>query len=227
MRILAMCGYDDGLDALQLKTRHIFRPVSRRHLHSRFRQADLMQLPVSFAHESARAPLVGFVARALAIFALWFVVYDLWLLPDGRIDEVLSQGVARISGGALALLGGEVAVSGRLVRLDGAPGIVVENGCNGLTTLGLFVGFVLAYPGSWRRRAAFIPMGLAVIAVVTIVRVAGLAWIQVHAPGLFGAAHGVGANTVFYLTVFALWIVWARTSDAHAARTVPPTAVPA
>ncbi len=175
----------------------------------------------------SRPPLVGFVVRALLVFAVWFVVYDLWLLPDGRIDAVLSQVVARISGGALALLGGEVAVSGRVVRLDGASGIVVEDGCNGLTTLGLFVGFVLAYPGSWRRRAAFIPMGLAVIAVVNIVRVAGLAWIQVHAPGLFGAAHGVGANTIFYLTVFALWIVWARTSDADAAQTAAPSAVPA
>ena len=180
-----------------------------------------MHLPVSFAHNSARPPLIGFVVRAVAIFALWFVVYDLWLLPDGRIDEALSQGVARISGGILTLLGGDAAVSGRIVRLDGAPGIFVEDGCNGLTTLGLFVGFVLSYPGPARRRLWFIPMGVAAIFVVNIVRVALLAWIQAHAPSLFEAAHGIGANTVFYLTVFALWIVWARMSDASV---TPPTA---
>ncbi|MCS3937056.1 hypothetical protein GGP80_003064 [Salinibacter ruber] len=27
-----------------------------------------------------------FLAKVLAVYVVWYVVYDLWLLPDGRLD---------------------------------------------------------------------------------------------------------------------------------------------
>ena len=31
-------------------------------------------------------PVLRFLAKAVAIYGVWYVLYDLWLLPDGRLD---------------------------------------------------------------------------------------------------------------------------------------------
>ncbi|WP_051141333.1 archaeosortase/exosortase family protein [Salisaeta longa] len=102
--------------------------------------------------DSSTRRLARFALKGLAVYALWYVVYDLWLLPDGRLDRWLSTTVASLSGTLLQLVGFEAMVSGRTLTLPGVVGVRIVNGCNGLTTIGLFMGFVVAYPGRWRHR---------------------------------------------------------------------------
>jgi len=33
------------------------------------------------------SPIRTFALKALGIFVLWYVLYELWLLPDGRLDH--------------------------------------------------------------------------------------------------------------------------------------------
>ena len=60
----------------------------------------------------------------------------------------------------------------------GASGLRVADGCNGLSVLGLFVGFVLAHPGSVVRRMLFIPLGMLVIYGVNVGRLVTLVALQ-------------------------------------------------
>lgn len=170
--------------------------------------------------------LVRFFAVLVGAYAVWFVVYELWLLPDGRLDAGISLAVAATSAGLLDLLGLDVATQGRIVRLAGAPGVEVADGCNGLTTVGLFIGFVLAYPGAWARRAWFLPLGIAVVLLANIARVATLAAVQVHWPAAFDAIHSFGATTFFYVIVFGLWVAWAHLSDGTPRAGAPPSPEP-
>lgn len=39
------------------------------------------------------SPVIKFIAKALLVIILWFMVYELWLLPDGRLDEWLSLNI--------------------------------------------------------------------------------------------------------------------------------------
>ena len=156
------------------------------------------------------SPLVRFFGVMLAIYAAWFLLYDLWLHPDGRLDAALSRAVAVFTAGGLQGLGYDVFVRDRVLGLVGYPGVYVEDGCTGLTTLGLFAGFVVAFPGSWRRRAWFIPLGVVLITLANIMRIGLLVVLQRSWPAGFDAVHHFGANTFFYLVVFALWVVWAN-----------------
>jgi len=158
-----------------------------------------------------RSDLVRFFAVMLGVYAAWFVVYDLWLHPAGNLDAALSRWVADATAGGLRLVGYDVIVQDRVLGLTGQPGVYVEDGCTGLTTLGLFAGFVLAYPGRPRRRAWFIPLGAAIITLANVARIALLVVLQRDWPGGFDAVHHFGANTFFYLVVFVLWVVWANT----------------
>ena len=158
---------------------------------------------------AANRTLSLFLLTMAVVYAAWFVVYDLWLLPDGRLDAWLSTSVARWTGAVLSPFY-EVVVDGRTVWAKPGVGITIENGCNGLSALSLFVGFVVAYPGTWARRALFVPLGLAAIVATNVARCASLLVVSDRWPQLFGEVHALHALFVFYLVIFVLWIVWAH-----------------
>ena len=93
------------------------------------------------------SPLRSFALKALGIFLLWYVLYELWLLPDGRLDHWVALRV--IDGAALVtrLFGFEVWMLNRVVTIAGNNGIEMVDGCTGISAIGLFLGFVWAYPG--------------------------------------------------------------------------------
>jgi exosortase family protein XrtF len=161
-------------------------------------------------------PLPRFALTALALYAAWFLLYETWLGPDGRLDLAMSHVVAEGASGVLAALGFTPTVVGDTVWATRTAGAWVTTGCNGLTTLALFTGFVLAYPGTWRRRGLFLPLGVAFVFAVNVLRVAGIVVILARAPGHFEWVHALGAPHVFYATVFVLWVLWVRYSGASA-----------
>ncbi len=104
----------------------------------------------------------------------------------------------------LSGVGIEAIANGRSIELARAFGIRIVDGCNGLATIGLFAGFVLAFPGSTRRRLLFIPSGIRVIYLANVARVSLLAGLQVYWPPVFEFVHNLGTPTFFHLIVFVL-----------------------
>lgn len=156
----------------------------------------------------SRRRIVTFLGKVLAFYVAWYMLYDLWLLPNGTVDEWLSLNVATVSTSLLEIIGFEVVLDERTLMLPGVAGIYIADGCNGLSTLGLFVGFVLAYPGSAVRRIWFIPFGIFVIYGTNVVRVMIMLLTQKYWPAAFGPLHGFGLTTIFYVVVFCLWVLW-------------------
>ena len=153
-------------------------------------------------------PVVIFLAKILAVYVVWYAVYDLWLLPQGHLDGWVGRSAAVLSGSLLEAAGLEPVVDGRVIRLPSGSGVWVADACTGLVTVGLFVGFVLAYPGSWRRRLLFLPLGVVVIHLANVVRIAFLTWLRDVQPALFDPVHQWGATPFFYAVVFGLWVIW-------------------
>ncbi len=158
---------------------------------------------------SRYGPVLQFLAKAVAIYGAWYVLYDLWLLPDGRLDAWVSQAAASVTGAVLSGVGLDVVVDARTVQIDGTSGVRIVNGCNGLATIGAFVGFIVAYPGKTRRRLWFIPLGIAAIFLANVGRVSVLASSQAYWPAAFSSLHGLPTRAPFQLTVFGLWVLWA------------------
>lgn len=158
----------------------------------------------------SRRRIAVFVAKVLAFYGLWYVAYDLWLLPDGTVDQWLSLNVASVAGALMEGMGFEVLVEGRALALPDVRGVRIANGCNGLSTLGLFVGFVLAYPGSAWRRTWFIPLGIFAVYATNVARIVVMLLTQRYWPAAFDPLHGFGLTTIFYVVVFALWVAWAH-----------------
>jgi exosortase family protein XrtF len=168
-----------------------------------------------------------FLAKVLAVYVAWYVVYDLWLLPDGRLDAWLSQHVAGVSGTLLTGLDHDASALGRSVTMPGISGVRIADGCNGLATIGLFVGFVVAYPGRFWRRLAFLPLGILVIYATNVGRVVAMVLTQKYWPAAFDPLHGFGLTTIFYVVVFGLWVVWANYGGTPSASSSPFALAPA
>lgn len=156
-----------------------------------------------------------FLLKVIGIYLCWYAIYELWLLPDGSLDEWLTINIVSVSAGILEIAGYEFYASGRLIGVGESAGIYLADGCSGIAAIGLFIGFVVAYPGKWIPRISFIATGIGVIYLVNIIRIVILAITQAHWPSIFDITHDYSTTAIFYLVIFVLWMVWANLGDKH------------
>lgn len=160
-----------------------------------------------------RSPVVKFIVKALSIFVVWYLIYELWLLPDGRLDEWLSLNIIGTSAGILKAFGADIFTVNRIIGIGEYPGIQVVDGCNGISAIGLFIGFILAYPGDWKSRISFSIVGVGVIYLVNIVRITVLVITQKEWPQFFDFTHDYSTTAIFYIVIFILWMVWVNFAE--------------
>ena len=168
------------------------------------------------------SPIRTFALKALGIFVLWYVLYELWLLPDGRLDYWVALRVIDGAAFITKLMGFEVWMQGRVVTIAGNNGIEMVDGCTGIPAIGLFLGFIWAYPGQNRSRVYFSLMGIATIYLVNILRITTLMLMQEWAPQFFDFTHDYSTTTIFYLVIFFLWMLWVRIADGFEALSTQP-----
>lgn len=161
-----------------------------------------------------KSDIAIFLLKVFCIYLVWYIVYELWVLPNGYIDEPLSRNIASVSAGILTFLGEEVFLYGRVVGITGAAGVEIVDGCNGIAAIGLFLGFIFAYPGAWMPRIYFSIFGIAVIYLVNVARIVSLSFIQEYWPQGFDFTHDYSTTAIFYIVIFILWMVWANFGDS-------------
>jgi len=93
--------------------------------------------------------------------------------------------------------------------LDNAYAISVEEGCNGINIMILFIAFVVAFGGKLINMLIFIPAGILFIHVSNIGRLMLLSLLNVEWGGqAFHFFHKYGFTAVIYLSVLLLWYLW-------------------
>ncbi len=160
-----------------------------------------------------------FLLKAVGIYICWYLLYELWLLPEGSLDEWLTTNIVSVSAGILQSMDYDIFAYNRLIGIGESAGIYLADGCSGIAAIGLFIGFVIAYPGAWIPRFAFILAGIGIIYLVNIVRTVTLVIVQVRWPEMFGVTHDYSTTAIFYLVIFGLWIIWANMSDRNTTET--------
>lgn len=154
-----------------------------------------------------------FVAVATALLLVWFFGYEQTLAVDGRLDRLLCGHIAAGGAAVLRAVGfsaGPAPASPQLLLLGGRPAVWVGAACDGLVLYVLFGGFVLAYPGPAGRKLWYIPLGIALIYALNVLRVAALALNQHYAPNSLNFNHHYTFSFVVYACIFGLWMLWAR-----------------
>lgn len=157
--------------------------------------------------------IIKFIVKALSIFVVWYVIYELWLLPDGRLDERLALNIVSVTAGIVDILGYDVWSVNRIIGIGENGGIELVDGCTGISAIGLFIGFIFAYPGDWKNRISFSLLGIGVIYIVNILRIVVLVITQEEWMEFFDITHDYSTTTIFYIVIFLMWMIWVKFSD--------------
>ncbi|MFD1873955.1 exosortase X [Hymenobacter bucti] len=149
------------------------------------------------------------------VLLLWAVGSAYGLGVDSPLDYLLCRQLAAGSVWGLQALGwqaGVAAANPNLLLLNGQPTVVVGAACDGLVLYVLLVGFVLAYPGPGQRRLWFIPMGIAGLWLLNVIRIIALALNHRYSPETFEFDHHYAFSAVAYAALGGLWLLWTRQS---------------
>ena len=159
------------------------------------------------------SPLTVFLLKAGAVYAVWHLLYDYILLPDGRLDTFLSYSGVSMAAGVLSILGWEIESAGRVIAIFGTGGVAIQNGCNGVELLGLYAGFIIAYPGPMRKRLVLLAAGLLILYFANVFRITAFTLSDVYIPQHWDKVHTYSSYVIFYPLVLGLWYTWTVISD--------------
>lgn len=157
----------------------------------------------------------------LAVFLLSYIaltgIYQLYLSQfDAANFEVdgFTELVARQTKVALEAFGKQVELSPSpfdpsvLVAVNLISAVRIVEGCNALSVMILFAAFILAFWNGWVKTLGYIIVGLIVIHILNVVRIALLTLGIIEYPEYTRLLHDIVFPLFIYGVVFLLWILW-------------------
>jgi len=163
-----------------------------------------------------------FLLRFLSAFGGLSLLYAFWVDSFGEKADTFSWFVGR----HLQLLFG--AENLKLEQILGHPAIAVDyngssavslfEGCNGLAVMILFFAFVFAFKGKWKDLLWFVPLGLGIIHLFNLGRLALLIYLAHGNSPLFHFMHKYLFTLIIYAVVFGLWVLWVRRAQSTGRR---------
>jgi exosortase family protein XrtF len=154
--------------------------------------------------------IATFILKGALLYFLWFLLYEKWLLKDGWVDHFLIDHLVSSTSFVLNLIGFTTFQYADAVGVDGTHGVLIGANCNGLSLFALFAGFIIIFPGKIKLKLIYIPIGLALIHIINILRLTGLALIVVFYPDSLDFNHKYTFAIIVYSFVFLMWYIWVK-----------------
>jgi exosortase/archaeosortase family protein len=107
-----------------------------------------------------------------------------------------------------SILGIAFTTSGHTLTFGNGSWISVNESCAGDKQILQFMLLMLIYPGPWKQKLWYIPMGMVLIHFTNILRIVLLSLVSITRPELWHLAHNTVLRGMFYVVILALWIVW-------------------
>jgi len=130
------------------------------------------------------------------------------------INGLYTHAIVAITASILSILGIASTCQGSIIELFSIS-LDVKFGCNGLEAVMIYSVAVIAFPASWKKKLIGIASGFAVIQIVNILRIVGLAYSGIHARNLFEYIHiyiAQGMMIAISLGVFFIYLNYAKST---------------
>jgi exosortase/archaeosortase family protein len=155
--------------------------------------------------------IILFVAKAIGLYLLWYLIYDLWLKKVGVLDTWIIDSIVYFTVKILELFGYLLFVDYHAIGLPGAySNVFIGNGCNGLELFVLFTGFILIFKGSWKDKVWFVPLGIIIIHFLNVLRVIGLIFSGRVSVDFLAFNHKYTFTILLYIITFIGWLIWVK-----------------
>jgi exosortase/archaeosortase family protein len=167
---------------------------------------------------------LGKLSLLCGFYFLWFKT-NVWSLPVistlyGHFIHYLLKFLIEPSVWMLNLMGFEavVAQTRQIDMFDLEFNIFVRNYCLGVDMFYCFVALIISFPGKWKERIWFIPLGILGIHTINIIRVIALclSWLKWGTDGPID--HHDVYNVVAVTFIFLMFVVWVNRYKKEPAR---------
>jgi exosortase family protein XrtF len=155
-----------------------------------------------------RKQVILFIASTIGLYLIWYLVYDLWLMPDARLDRWLNHFTTGTGAKLLSYLGFQADANRAVISLENQNFLRVGNSCNGLEFFVLFSGFIILFPGPWKKKLFFIPAGIFIIFMLNVLRIAVLTINYSFSRHTFDFNHKYTYSFIIYAAIFGMWMIW-------------------
>jgi exosortase/archaeosortase family protein len=106
------------------------------------------------------------------------------------------------------ILGMEITTVKRTMYWGNEGYIAINHGCSGLKQILQFALLMLVFPGPWKHKLWFIPLGIFIVHLTNLFRIIGLAIVLVTVPDYWDFSHDYIFRPFFYVVIFSLWVYW-------------------
>lgn len=95
-----------------------------------------------------------------------------------------------------------------VIQHDNKVAVRIVWSCTGIKQAYIFVCIILFYKADWLKKMWFIPLGLLLVYVVNILRIAAITALVKYYPQQFDLMHEHLFKYLFYVFLFGLWVIW-------------------
>ena len=159
-------------------------------------------------------PVVRFLIKVSILLILWYCLYEFWLGPKGYLDRPLINNLIYFSSSLLHFFGFNVIDHAfenmRTMGIDGTNGVWIGDACNGIPLFAVFTIVISCFPGPWKTKLWYIPIGILFIHLINIIRLAILSIIVFYSPDSLDFNHTYTFQILVYGLMFLLWIRWIK-----------------
>jgi exosortase H (IPTLxxWG-CTERM-specific) len=149
------------------------------------------------------------VVRFVVLFLLFILLFAA-LSATARAEQLLHAPLARLTavlvGQILSPLG-SASASGNSIWFNSFSASV-DDACDGVLPLSIFIAAVLAFPSRWRSKAWGILLGTISIFLINLLRVATLMVVGSRWPDLFEQVHIYVWQALVIALSMGVWVLW-------------------
>jgi exosortase family protein XrtF len=170
-------------------------------------------------------PFLRFLVFSVSLYLSWNVFYEFYLRTHTNFDKVVIDTLVRWAEVTLQSLGypttdySAADVTFREhIGIAGSKGVTIGAPCDGVVLYVLFIFFVVAFPGPFKHKVWFVPLGALSVFYLNVLRIVGLAVIMKINESWLAFNHDYTFTILVYLYVFLLWMLWVKKFSPFSSR---------
>lgn len=169
-------------------------------------------------------PILYFIGRFFLVYIVLTALYSWYLDPylyDLQIADPITTWMAEAAVNFIQWFGysaENLQMQGETFRrfiLENQYASRVNEGCNAVSVMIIFISFIVAFAGKWLTTILFILVGLIIMILSNIVRIALLTWIFRFHKDYTQISHDYLFPAIIYGTVVILWLIWVKFFAFH------------
>ena len=159
-------------------------------------------------------PALIFLGKFLGAYLVGNLLYAWYINAYLPSPDPATRAVTAQSSWCLSVGGESVTMQDHLTKpsiavMSGENNIInVFEGCNGINVMIIFVAFIFAFGGPRKATIWFVPMGLLIIHLINLLRIALLYFTAKDYQSYFYYVHKYFFTAILYVVVFVLWAIW-------------------